>query len=216
MLQPRCVHGNTVDTNGRPLRDPTAAQVVTRVRDEPVADGHDEHVAADDGLAARRAIGALRNGVPSRDGERGLLLGAGFGAGKSHVLEHLAHLALDRGFVVSRPVISKETPLHDPVKLLHWASGTGCSERFALTVRLLPHAQENDDEFAEAIVRFWSGDPLGVADLRRHTRFAGVGKPALSTVPAREQRCTARPTYAPSTQAVELLSGYAEEPDLES
>ena len=203
-----------------------------------------------DRLAARRAIEALRNGVPSRDavralgsgqaeiedrftalldgvgtgrrnGDRGLLLGGGFGAGKSHVLEHLAHLALDRGFVVSRVVISKETPLHDPAKLLRaavesavapggglgvigeaaagldpgspayaellrWVSGTGCSERFGLTLRLLPHAQENDGEFAEAIVRFWSGDPLGVADLRRQARFAGVGKPALSTVAARE------------------------------
>jgi len=157
-----------------------------------------------DQLGARRAIEALRSGVPSRDavrelgsgqneiedrfltlldgsgtsrrgGQRGLLLGGGFGAGKSHVLEHLAHLALERGFVVSRVVISKETPLHDPVKvlkaavetatlptgsfgavaeaaavldsgspafaeLLQWASGSGSSvsERFALSLSLLP------------------------------------------------------------------------------
>jgi bacteriophage exclusion system BrxC/D-like protein len=100
-------------------------------------------------LAARRAIEALRSGVPSRDavaalgsgqsdiedrfttlidgigqvrtGPRGLLLGGGFGAGKSHVLEHLTHLALDRGYAVSRIVVSKETPLHDPAKVLRAA-----------------------------------------------------------------------------------------------
>jgi len=207
-------------------------------------------VTAADQLAARRAIEALRCGVPSRDavnalgsgqsdiedsfltlldgtgtsrrgGERGLLLGGGFGSGKSHVLEHLAHLALGRGFVVSRVVISKETPLHDPVKvlkaavetatlptgsfgavaeaaadlhpdspasaeLLRWASGSSVSERFALTLSLLQHAKENDGEFAEAIVRFWSGDPIGVTQLRRQARVAGKGKPALATVPVRE------------------------------
>ncbi|MGI8723290.1 MAG: BREX system ATP-binding domain-containing protein [Geodermatophilaceae bacterium] len=201
-------------------------------------------------LSARRAIEALRCGVPSRDavaalgsgqagiedrflglldgiglakrgGRRGLLLGAGFGAGKSHVLEHLGHLAAERGVVVSRVVISKETPLHDPVKvlraavesatlpdgsqgavtesaagldpgspayaeLLTWATGPAVSERFPLTVSLLPHAHENDGDFADAIVRFWSGDPIGVAELRRQARYAGKPKPSLATVPARE------------------------------
>jgi hypothetical protein len=203
-------------------------------------------------LSARRAVEALRSGVPSRDGvaalgsgqseiedrftalldgsgtvradrHRGLLLGGGFGAGKSHVLEHLAHLALDRGFAVSRIVISKETPLHDPVKvlraavesaaidsgaigavadaaagldpgspafaeLLRWASsgGSPVDERFALTLSLLPRVQASDDAFAEAIVRFWSGDRIAVADLRRQAKLAGEGRPTLASVPARE------------------------------
>jgi hypothetical protein len=106
--------------------------------------------AAVDRLSARRAVEALRSGVPSRDavatlgsgqadiedrfiqlldttgtvrstGRRGLLLGGGFGSGKSHLLEHLADLALDRGFAVSRVVVSKETPLHDPAKVLRAA-----------------------------------------------------------------------------------------------
>ena len=98
-------------------------------------------------LEARRALEALRAGVPNRDavavlgsiqqGVRdrfskltaavaglpegpapgGMLIGGGFGSGKSHVLEHLAHVALSGGFVVSKVVISKETPLYDPVKL---------------------------------------------------------------------------------------------------
>lgn len=100
-------------------------------------------------VARRRAVEALRAGVPSRDTVAmlgaaqpqiedrfstlidqvaslpgsgvhpgGLLIGGGFGSGKSHVLEHLARLALDSGFVVSKVVVSKETPLHDPAKVL--------------------------------------------------------------------------------------------------
>jgi BREX system ATP-binding protein BrxC/D len=205
---------------------------------------------ADPRLAARRSVEALRSGVPCRDAvaalgsgqteiedhfttlldrarmqaaARGLLLGGGFGSGKSHVLEHLAHLALERGFVVSRIVISKETPLHDPAKvlraavesaltpdgavgavgeavasldtdtsgyaeLLRWASGSGApvDERFALTLGLLPRVQAADDDFAEAIVRFWSGDTLSVAALRQQAKWAGMGRPVLGTVPARE------------------------------
>lgn len=99
-------------------------------------------------LPARRALEALRAGVPNRDAvsalgslqtgvedrftellaairERpdggdpagGMLVEGGFGSGKSHVLEHLAHQALDAGFVVSKVVVSKETALHDPVKV---------------------------------------------------------------------------------------------------
>jgi P-loop Domain of unknown function (DUF2791) len=98
-------------------------------------------------VARRRAVEALRSGVPSWDAvavlgsgqpaaedqftallERvrepgrhaaqpsGLLLGGGFGAGKSHLLTHLSHLAMASEYVVSTVVISKETPLHDPLK----------------------------------------------------------------------------------------------------
>jgi hypothetical protein len=201
-------------------------------------------------LSARRAVEALRSGVPSRDGvaalgsgqgeiedrfvglldvagtvrpnaHRGLLVGGGFGSGKSHLLEHLAHLALDRGFAVSRVVISKETPLHDPARvlraavesaispngavgavaeaaagldpgspgfaeLLRWASGGPVDGRFPLTVSLFPRAQSADDEFADAIVRFWSGDRLPVAELRRQARLAGEGRRVLAAVPVRE------------------------------
>ena len=201
-------------------------------------------------LSARRAVEALRSGVPSRDGvaalgsgqsdiedrfaglldgvgtvrspaPRGLLLGGGFGSGKSHLLEHLTRLALDRGFAVSRVVISKETPLHDPTKvlraavesavspdgaigavaeaaagldpgspgyaeLLRWASGGPVDERFPLTASLLPRAQAAGEDFADAIVRFWSGDRLAVADLRRQAKLAGEGRRTLAAVPVRE------------------------------
>ena len=96
----------------------------------------------------RRAVEALRAGVPSRtavallgSGQTaiedrfldllataregtagGMLVGGGFGSGKSHLLEHLMRLALDDGFAVSRVVVSKETPLHDPVKVFRAAA----------------------------------------------------------------------------------------------
>ncbi len=101
-------------------------------------------------VARRRAVEALRSGVPSWDAVAalgsgqaeaedrftslldgveagragGLLLGAGFGAGKSHLLTHLSALALDRSFAVSTVVVSKETPLHDPAKVLRAAVDT--------------------------------------------------------------------------------------------
>lgn len=103
-------------------------------------------------LDARRAIEALRAGVPNRDAVRalgslqigiedgfrkllagvdaagdgrhppaGMILKGGFGSGKSHVLEHLQHLALESGYLVSKIVVSKETPLHDPAKMFRTA-----------------------------------------------------------------------------------------------
>ena len=100
--------------------------------------------------AARRAIEALRSGVPAGAGAV-TALGSGQPAiedrfstlidggdrrhrirraaprwrvrlGQEPRLEHLAHLALHAGFAVtSRVVVSKETPLHDPAKVLRAA-----------------------------------------------------------------------------------------------
>lgn len=101
----------------------------------------------------RRALEALRNGVPNRDAvrvlgcgqiqivdrfraqlesvpesakigrqTRGMLVAGDFGSGKSHLLEYLKHLALEANFVCSTIVISKETPLFDPVKLFATAA----------------------------------------------------------------------------------------------
>lgn len=188
----------------------------------------------------RRALEALRAGVPNRDAVTvlgslqvgvedrfsqlldateaaptqsaagGMLIGGGFGSGKSHVLEHLAHVALSRGFVVSKVVISKETPLHDPAKVFGAAIGEALvpgrpgsaideialalkldspeyaelyrwshsdeaplDSRFAATLFLYEYAR-GDAEFADRIIRFWSGDPLPVADLRRRLKETGA------------------------------------------
>jgi BREX system ATP-binding protein BrxC/D len=204
---------------------------------------------ADPAVARRRAIEALRSGVPSRDAVAatgsgqtaiedrftalcdaaaagdpgGMLLGGGFGAGKSHLLEHLAGLALQAGFTVSRVVVSKETPLHDPAKvfaaaaetaamdgwarpaiveaaaridldgrafaeLLRWttATGSGLNERFAATLALFAQVRERDQAFADTIVRFWSGDPIAVPELRRRLKEIGEARPSLSPVTVRE------------------------------
>lgn len=106
-------------------------------------------------LMARRAIEALRAGVPNRDAVRQLpvfqgditqkftetlwelgqapvgdvtprpmVLSGAFGSGKSHLLAYLRHVAIEHGFVCSRVVISKETPLFDPLKLVRAAAET--------------------------------------------------------------------------------------------
>jgi hypothetical protein len=201
-----------------------------------------------DRLAGRRAVEALRSGVPnadavialgsgqgdiedrftglleditrpqnSRRGRASMLLGAGFGEGKSHLLTHLGQLATSAGFVVSTVVISKETPLHDPAKvlraavesavapdgardvvaeaaaaldtdgpgyaeLLRWLRGPGrdMNERFDATLllhqRLSSDAPGADEEFLDSIVRFWSGDPLRMPDLRRQLKAVGEAK----------------------------------------
>ena len=190
-------------------------------------------------LACRRALEALRAGVPNRDAVAalgslqtavedrftqlleaiaaptnepagGMLIGGGFGSGKSHMLEYLAHRALDDGYVVSKVVISKETALHDPIRVFRAAiddarvpgkPGSAIDEivgglqtgspdyaalyrwvhsddapvdsRFAASLFLHEYAR-GDAEFADRIVRFWAGDPLPVADLRRRLKEAGA------------------------------------------
>ena len=47
-------------------------------------------------------------------GSTGIGLAGGFGTGKSHLLGYLAEVARQQGFVVSRVVVSKETPLSHP------------------------------------------------------------------------------------------------------
>ncbi|MBS3937130.1 MAG: DUF2791 family P-loop domain-containing protein [Peptococcaceae bacterium] len=103
-----------------------------------------------DRVKSKRAIEALRNGVPNRDavavlgsnqpeieekfrrqlqgtkrmlsgGNEGMLVAGDFGTGKSHLLEYLRHLALEQNFVCSKIVVSKETPLFEPAKLFQAA-----------------------------------------------------------------------------------------------
>jgi hypothetical protein len=98
-------------------------------------------------LEARTAIEALRAGVPNRAAVRqmgteqtsiehafeaalgavwadagpsgaGIGLAGGFGTGKSHMLGYLAEVARQQNFMVSRVVISKETPLSHPGHVL--------------------------------------------------------------------------------------------------
>ena len=55
----------------------------------------------------------------------GLLVSGDFGSGKSHLLVHLEHLALERNFICSKVPISKETPLYDLGKVFASAMENG-------------------------------------------------------------------------------------------
>ncbi len=77
--------------------------------------------------AAEERFAALLNGAPSStDGagapvSRSLLVAGGFGAGKSHLLNHFEKLALAADFVCSRVTVSKETPFFHPDRLFRAA-----------------------------------------------------------------------------------------------
>lgn len=188
----------------------------------------------------RRAIEALRSGVPNRDAvlalgckqptieekfraqlkgakegakegvqAPGLLIEGNFGAGKSHLLEYLQHIAIEQNFVCSKVVISKETPLHDPVKLYRSAiqaaivpkkRGSALTEiatkldtaneafsdldtwvhsresklnsRFAATLFLFKHMR-GVEELWDRIISFWSGDPIGAGEIKKHLKSCG-------------------------------------------
>jgi hypothetical protein len=126
---------------------------------------------------ARRAIEALRAGVPNRPAirllapdeaeliaaferdlgaveqglgracPRGQVISGGFGAGKSHVLGYLQELALARNFVVSSVPISKETPLFDADRL------------FAAAMRHALVAGRADDAMTAIFDRLDMGSP---------------------------------------------------------
>jgi len=202
-------------------------------------------------LHARRAVEALRAGVPNRDAVRalgskqdvieqrfrerlelarqgkaagGLLVAGDFGSGKSHLLEHLRRLAEEERFVASKVVISKETPLHDPAKVYRaavdgaavpgrhgsalteiayaldfesdryasfyrWAASpeVALNERFPASLYLFENLKSDDREFAERIIRFWSGDPISVGELKRKLREVGEAATwSLSKIAQRE------------------------------
>lgn len=103
-------------------------------------------------ISERRAIEALRAGVPNGDavralssdqteiadefqrrlanaaeiepsGPSGFVISGSFGSGKSHLVEELHQLALASNFVSSKVAISKETPLHLPAKVVQAVIG---------------------------------------------------------------------------------------------
>ena len=111
----------------------------------------DQDLSEETRQSARRAIEALRSGVPNgasvralgttqssivdrfegllRDTAKeaadrsapGMIIKGGFGSGKSHLLEYLGEVALAQNFVVSKIVISKETQLHNTTSMFRAA-----------------------------------------------------------------------------------------------
>ena len=136
----------------------------------------------DEQVRNRRAIEALRNGVPNRDAvtvlgcnqpeiedkfrsqlqktkqaianggkNEGIMIAGEFGAGKSHLLEYLMHLALEQNFVCSKVVISKETPLFDPLKLYRAAVGSAVvpGKRGSVMTEIATGLKFNSDLYAD-------------------------------------------------------------------
>ena len=162
-------------------------------------------------VARRRAVEALRSGVPSVDavaalgsgqddiedafgalldrGSGGQLVGGGFGTGKSHLLTHLAALARTRGFVVSTVVISKETPLHDPGKVYRSAveAMVGPS-RLPGVLAEAAAALDPDSKAYSELVRWLATDPVSdrfAASLRVHEKLLTSDAPdAAETIDA--------------------------------
>ncbi len=65
-------------------------------------------------LSAAWGDTAPARGQSGQSGAGGLGMAGGFGTGKSHLLGYLAEVARQQRFVVSRVVVSKETPLSHP------------------------------------------------------------------------------------------------------
>lgn len=139
-------------------------------------------------MVARRAIESLRNGVPSgaavralgwhhasqlsqfdsllenakadSSGTRGKMVVGEFGTGKSHLLGYLEQRALKDNFVVSRVVISKETPLFQPERVLAAALREGRipGARGAILHELAPRLDFSSRK-ADGLARWSVGAP---------------------------------------------------------
>jgi hypothetical protein len=70
--------------------------------------------------------------------------------------------------------------------LLRWASSSGSelNERFPATLSLFGRLRERDPSYAEAILRFWSGDPIAVPELRKRMKETGEQRPVPSPIAA--------------------------------
>lgn len=150
-------------------------------------------------------------------------------------------MALQEGFVCSKIVASKETPLYDPLKLF-WSAAESAvvpgrrgnaltevaydldfrSEAFARLRRWLENETglegwfqatldlfqkvRSDHETAHRIIRFWTGDKLGVGEVRRWLK--SYGEPTRGRIRAVSNRELAlhRFRFAPRLM---IAAGYA-------
>jgi hypothetical protein len=104
----------------------------------------------------------------------GLMVSGGFGTGKSHLLEYLEDRALGEGFVCSRVVISKETPLYDAAKLFRAAVESAVVPgRTEQTIQEVAHGLRrlrDSDEYAR--FRQWCNSAnAGISSLFAATLF---------------------------------------------
>ena len=158
----------------------------------------------------RRLLEATQQHATAGQCPKGMVIEGGFGSGKSHVIEHLQHLALEKNFICSRVVIGKETPLYNPARLFHaaiesavnplkkgeilstimeecdvwsprykefssWINNPEChmDSRFAATLFLYERIG-TEQELGHRMTRFWTGDPIGVGELKKYLKECGA------------------------------------------
>ncbi|HYT27042.1 MAG TPA: hypothetical protein VEP73_11225, partial [Actinomycetota bacterium] len=94
----------------------------------------------------------------------------------------------ERGSALAEAAAALDADSAAWVELSRWVNSphSELNERFVATLLLFGRLGASDGELAEAIVRFWSGDPIRVADLRRRLRETGEERFALRAVPAHE------------------------------
>src|SRR5690606_25872538 len=101
--------------------------------------------------AVEQKFAEVLDGLKAGTAKDGILLSGGFGSGKSHLLEHLEHLALVANCVCSRIVVSKETPLFDIGKVFKAAADQAVVPgRTAQAVQAIAHMlRPGSDRYAE-------------------------------------------------------------------
>ena len=121
-------------------------------------------------------------------------MAGGFGTGKSHLLGYLAEVARQQGFVVSRIVVSKETPLSHPGHVL----------AAALRDAALPDRPDDPIAACVAVLRE-RPEALDALEVAVSTPDAGVRAdlrclpvPAAPRRPRRRRRCAASRACGPA------------------
>ncbi len=78
------------------------------------------------------------------------------------------------GAALGEVALRLEMQKQPTAEFYHWVhdDGSGLNARFAATLHLFLH-MHGDAEASDRIVRFWSGDDLGIADIKRYLRSCG-------------------------------------------
>lgn len=114
----------------------------------------------------RQVLAAVQEGFAHGMAPEGIMFSGDFGSGKSHLLEYLRHVALENNFVCSKVVVSKETPLCDPVKIFRAAIQSAEAPEWAGTAL---SAVANKLQFdSPAYQRFYQWAFSPEADLNPH------------------------------------------------
>ena len=104
----------------------------------------------------KKTLQAVSPALDQNRGPQGMIFAGDFGAGKSHLLEYLQHVALENKFVCSKVVISKETPLYDLDKLYRAAIQSARVDEWIVVVAVaVAEAESVAVRVCLVLVRAW-------------------------------------------------------------